>query len=161
MILILLDTGLRLSEISNIKLRDIDLDRETIRVMGKGAQERLVRIGKTTQKALMRYILVRTDDYEELWISQEHKPMTIAGIQIILRRLCNRAEITDAKRGPHSFRHTAATACLRNGMPETYVQTLLGHRDLRMTRRYTRTINSDDVIKAHISASPVDRMGLR
>lgn len=157
-ILVLLDTALRLSEISAIKLTDIDLDRETIVVMGKGGQERVVRIGKSTQKALLRYLLQRHDNCPALWLTQQRKPLTADGLQVAIKVLCDRAEVTDAKRGPHAFRHTSATACLRNGMPETYVQNMLGHSDMRMTRRYTQTINSDDMIRAHIKASPVDNL---
>ncbi|MGD9118235.1 MAG: tyrosine-type recombinase/integrase, partial [Dehalococcoidia bacterium] len=61
-ILTFLDTGLRLAELANIQLADIDFNQETIKVIGKGAKERVVRIGKRTQKAILRYLLMRKDN---------------------------------------------------------------------------------------------------
>lgn len=160
-ILLFLDTGLRLDELSCIGLNSINFDQETIKVMGKGAKERIVRMGKTTQKALLKYLLMREDNYPCLWLTEERKPLKRAGVQIAIKRLCHRAEITDAKPGPHSFRHTAAIACLRNGMDIFTLQEMLGHETLEMTRRYTRSLGADDVIRAHRTASPVDKMKLK
>jgi len=160
MVLVLLDTGLRLNELSCIQLRDIDLDRESIMVLGKGSKERYVRIGKGTQKALLRYLITRTDQHGCLWVSEERRPMTIAGVQTTLKKLSHRAGIKDAKPGPHTYRHTAAILCLRNGMGEFNLQMMLGHSTLAMTRRYVSTLNSDDVFKAHKIASPVDNLKL-
>lgn len=74
-ILTFLDTGLRLSELANIQLADIDFDRETVKVMGKGAKERLVRIGKGSQKAILKYVLERNDDLPCLWLTEERRPL--------------------------------------------------------------------------------------
>lgn len=157
-ILMFLDTGLRLSELANIQLADVNFDQETIRVMGKGKKERVVRIGKTTQKALLRYLLARSDSQLCLWVTEESKPLTRDGVQSAIKKLCYRAGITDAKPGPHTFRHTAAIHCLRNGMGEFALQMMLGHATLRMTRRYVSTLGQEDMIKAHLKASPVDKM---
>lgn len=157
-ILMFLDTGLRLSELAGIQLADIDLDRETIKVMGKGARERVVRIGKTTQKALLRYLLNRHDDYPCLWVTEERRPLSVAGVQIAIKKLCYRAEITDAKRGPHTFRHTFGTQALRNKADIREVQSLLGHSTLRTTLTYVQTVQSEDAIKSHRRFSPVDNM---
>jgi len=158
MVLVFLDTGLRLAELSNIQLSDIDLDRETIKVMGKGAKERVVRIGRTTQKAILRYLLMRKDDHPCLWVTEERKPMTKVGVQTAIKRLCRMAEIIDAKPGPHTFRHTFATTALRNGASTFEVQSLLGHSTLDMTRRYTATLNSEEAVIAHKRFSPVDNL---
>lgn len=156
MVLVFMDTGLRLSELANIQLKDIDFDRETIKVMGKGAKERVVRIGKTTQKAVLHYLLMRRDNYPCLWVSEERRPLTRDGVQTVIKKLCHRANITDAKPGPHTFRHTAAISCLRNGMGEFTLQIMLGHSTLQMTRRYVSSLSQEDMIEAHKKASPVD-----
>lgn len=156
-VLLFLDTGLRLAELASIQLADIDFDRETIRVMGKGAKERVVRIGKTTQRALLRYILLREDNHPCLWVTEERRPMTRRGIQIAIRRLCQRAGIVDAKCGPHTFRHTAAINYLRNGGDIFTLQNMLGHSTLEMTRRYTNSLGVEDMIRVHRKASPVDK----
>lgn len=159
--LMFLDTGLRVSELASIQLGDINLDSETIKVMGKGAKERVVRLGKTAQKALFRYLLMREDKHSCLWVTEEGKPLTAAGIQTTIKKLCYRAKITDAKRGPHTFRHTFATQALLNGASEREVQSLLGHSTQRMTQHYTATIKSEHAIKSHRQFSPVDRMSLK
>ena len=161
MVLILLDTGLRLAELAGIQVEDINLDHETIRVMGKGAKERIVRIGKTAQKALLRYVLMRDDGYPCLWVSGGRRPMRKLGIKVAVRRLCLRAGITGTKPGPHTFRHTAAISYLRNGGGEFTLQIMLGHSTLQMTRRYVSSLGAEDMISAHKLASPVDNLKLK
>lgn len=160
-ILIFLDTGLRLSEMAAINICDVDFNAEPIRVMGKGAKERIVRIGKTAQRALLRYLLTRHDELPCLWVTEERRPLTRGGLQTAVEKLCKRAGITGAKPGPHTFRHTAATLALRNGANPFDVQSILGHETLYMTRKYTETVNSEDAVKAHRKFSPVDNMGLK
>jgi len=127
-ILLFIDTGLRLSELASIQYKDVDSDREVIKVKGKGAKECVVKIGHGVQKVLLKYM--NQVDYNSvddcIWVTEERKPMKRAGIQIAIRRLCHRAEITDAKPGPHTFRHTAAINLLRNGMGEFVLQVTLG-----------------------------------
>jgi len=160
MTLILIDTGIRLGEMAGIQLSDIDFESETIRVMGKGAKERIVRIGKATQKALLRYLLARNDDFPCLWVTEERRPLTREGIRIQVKVLCKRAGIVGKKLGPHTFRHTMATMSLRNGASPFDIQSILGHETLHMTKKYTETVNSEDAVKAHRKFSPVDNMGL-
>jgi len=157
-ILLFLDTGLRLAELANIQLRDVDFDRGLIKVIGKGSKERVVRMGKRTQKALLHYLLKRNDSYPSLWVTEERTPLHRAGVQVAIKRLCHRAGITDAKPGVHTFRHTAAINYLRNGGGEFTLQILLGHATLTMTRRYVSTLGEEDMIRDHEVASPVDCM---
>lgn len=159
-ILLFLDTAIRLSELAGIQLNDINFDRETIKIMGKGSKERIVRIGRVTQKALLRYILMRRDNHGCLWLTEERRPMTRAGVEITIKRLTRRAGITGTKHGAHTFRHTAAINYLRNGGGEFTLQIMLGHSTLQMTRRYVSTLGAEDMIKAHRMASPVDNMKL-
>jgi integrase/recombinase XerC len=86
-ILMFLDTGLRLSELVGIEIKDVDFDRETIKVMGKGARERVVRIGKAAQKALLRYLLMRQDSFPCLWVSEEQKPLGCDGVKPLSSRV--------------------------------------------------------------------------
>jgi len=158
LVLMFLDTGLRLNEMSGIQLADINFDREIIRVTGKGAKERMVRIGRETQKALLRYILNRKDGLPCLWVSEEKHPLTREGVRVAIRELCRRAEITREKRGPHTFRHTFAIRSFAAGAREFEIQVLLGHSTLMMTRRYMSTFNSEQAVKAHEKFSPVDNM---
>lgn len=157
-ILLLLDTGLRLSELAGIQMADINLNKETIRVMGKGARERYVRVGREGQKALYKYLLQRRDSYPCLWITEERKPLAKGSIQSFIKRICKEAGVKGCRPGPHTFRHTFATRALMNGAGEFEVQSLLGHSTLVMTRRYTSSLSSEHAVEAHRKFSPVDNM---
>jgi integrase/recombinase XerC/integrase/recombinase XerD len=159
-VLTLLDTGLRLTELANIQLADVDFDRETIKVMGKGAKERVVRIGKRTQKAILRYLLMRKDNQPCLWVTEERRPLRAMGIQIMIKRLGKRIGIKGVRCSAHTFRHTFATRALLNGAGEFEVQSLLGHEGLSMTRRYTASLKSEAAVEGHRRFSPVDNMKL-
>jgi len=159
-VLAFLDTGLRLSELAAIQVGDIDFDNGIIKVMGKGRKERFVRMGKGAQKAILRYLLTRKDQKPCLWVDEHGQPIKARGIQSLIKRLGKRAGITDARCSPHTFRHTFAVSCLRNGMGEFNLQSLLGHTTLQMTRRYVQTFGVTDALSAHEKASPVDNMRL-
>jgi len=159
-ILTFLDTGLRLSELAGIRLGDIDFDNGIIKVMGKGRKERFVRVGKEAQKAILRYLLLRRDKRPALWVDDHGEPIRARGIQSLIKRLGQRAGITDARCSAHTFRHTFAVSCLRHGMGEFNLQSLLGHSTLQMTRRYTQTFGVSDALSAHERASPVDNLRL-
>ena len=160
LILAFLDTGLRLSELAGIMLSDVDFDRGIIKVMGKGAKGRVVRVGKESQKAILKYLLQRNDSLPQLWITLDRKPMAARGIQSLIKRLGKRAGITDARCSPHTFRHTFSINCLRNGIGEFNLQCLLGHTTLQMTRKYVQTLGANDALSAHEKASPVDNLRL-
>ena len=160
-ILMLLDAGLRVSEIANIALEDIDTERGWIKVRGKGDKERVVRIGTTTQKALWRYLMYRADNVTSaLWLTEEGAAFQSDGIQAMVKRLKQRAGVT-SKGNCHRFRHTFALNFLRADRNPFNLQYLLGHSDLRMVRHYTATLGMEDALKAHEKASPVDLMRLR
>ena len=160
-ILLLLDTGLRLSELTNIRLRDIDAESGWIRVIGKGAKERVVRIGQIAQKALWRYLMHRPENgRHELWLTEEGWPLKVRGLQAVFKRVKERAGIAD-RGGCHRMRHTFALRFLRaDGNPFNF-QYLLGHSELTMVRHYTATLGMEDALKAHVKASPADLLGVR
>lgn len=160
-VLMFLDTGLRLCELSNIKSTDIDREFEVIKVMGKGAKERVVRLGKNARKALIKYLMTRREySFSELWLSEDRKPLTRGGVKIMVQDLCHRAGITDAHCGPHTFRHTFAIRSFENGAREFEVQAILGHATLTMTRHYMSTLNSEKALNSHKTFSPGDSLEL-
>jgi site-specific recombinase XerD len=155
------DCGLRVSELASIKLEDVDAERGWIKVKGKGAKERVVRIGSTTQKALWRYLIYRQKNkYQALWLTEEGTPLSKCGIQIMTKRLKERAGVT-SKGNCHRFRHTFALTFLRKDRNPFNLQYLLGHSDLRMTRHYVSTLGAEDALKAHESASPADLLKIK
>ena len=160
-ILMLFDSGLRVSELAGIKLEDIDQERGWIKVLGKGAKERMVRIGSTTQKALWRYLVYRhQNNHNALWLTEEGKPLKSGGIQQTTKRLKARAGVTSGG-NCHKFRHTFAISFLRKDRNPFNLQYLLGHSDLRMTRHYVSTLGAEDALKAHEMASPADLLSVR
>ena len=160
-VLMLLDTGLRVNEIGNINLEDIDTERGWIKVRGKGAKERVVRIGTAAQKALWRYLMHRPNTQkEQLWLTEEGVPLRPNGIQMVVKRLKQGAGVT-SKGNCHRFRRTFALNFLRVDRNPFNLQYLLGHSDLRMVRHYTATLGMEDALKAHEKASPADLLGLR
>ena len=161
LILLFLDTGLRLREMADIQLADIDLKREVIKVMGKGAKERVVRISTPTQRAVIAYLRQRTDDYPVLWVNEQRQPLTRDGIAQAIASLGKRAGLDKVRCSPHTFRHTFATMALRCGAGELEVQSLLGHATLTMTRQYTATLKSEHAVEGHKRWSPVDNLKLR
>lgn len=150
-----LDTGLRLSELANLQLSDINVERGIIKVIGKGNKERYVRIGLKTQKALWHYLTRRNSEVDFIWISRENEPLTATGITQMVRNLGKGLGISLS---PHKLRHSFAISFLRNGANPFELQLALGHSTLEMTRRYTQALGFEDVFKRHVMASPVDRL---
>lgn len=160
-VLLFLDTGLRLKELSNMQLRDIDMERETTKVMGKGAKERIVRMGKLSQRALLNYLLKRKDKLPCVWLSEERQPLTCWGVEEAITSLCHRVQLVGVRGSPHTFRNTFATTALLNGAREDEVQALPGHETQYMTAKYRATLNSQNAIEGHRKFSPVDNLKLK
>lgn len=160
-ILLLIDTGLRASELCDITLDDIDLAANKIRIIGKGDKERFVYFGKRTAKAIWRHITPRLTAEERhlLTVGPAHdpRPLTRFVLRQILVRIGERAGVPNVY--PHRFRHTFAITYLRNGGDLFTLQEILGHSDLDMVRRYAR-IAQTDCARAHQKASPVDNWRL-
>ncbi|MFC1952130.1 tyrosine-type recombinase/integrase [Chloroflexota bacterium] len=150
-----LDTGLRLSELTNLTMADINTNKDIIKVVGKGNKERYVRIGVKTQKALWNYLAHRPVDVEHVWLGKGNVPFTIDGIAQMIRKL---GKSNGIKLSPHKLRHSFAISFLRNGANPFELQIALGHTTLEMTRRYTQALGFEDVFKRHVMASPVDRL---
>jgi site-specific recombinase XerD len=161
LVLCLLDSGLRASELLSLTITDVDYQQGLIKVMGKGKKERLVRIGNNARQQLWRYMLLRDikapPHVQTLWLSEEMRPFTKNGMLLVMHRLGKRAGIR-IRCSPHTFRHTFAVSYLRAGGDIFTLQQLLGHSSLEMVKRYSRTLNSDDALKAHQQFSPVDRL---
>ncbi|MFC2013130.1 tyrosine-type recombinase/integrase [Chloroflexota bacterium] len=154
-LMMFLDTGLRLSELANLQLSDINVEKGIIKVIGKGNKERLVRIGLKTQKALWSYLARRDSNIDHVWIGRENELFTATGIAQMIRNLGKSIGISLS---PHKLRHSFAISFLRNGANPFELQMALGHSTLEMTRRYTQALGFEDVFKRHTLASPVDRL---
>jgi site-specific recombinase XerD len=156
----LLDTGLRVSELAQLTIEDVDMNTGSIIVRhGKGGKQRVVHIGTKAQKALWKYItLYRKSESKCLFINRASAPLDVAGVKILVKRLGERASV---KVSPHKLRHTFAISFLRAGGDVFSLQYLLGHSTLQMTQRYLQSLNADDAINAHRKFSPLDNLGVK
>jgi site-specific recombinase XerD len=162
MVITLLDTGLRLSELVGLKMADAHVDEGYLKVMGKGAKERMVPIGSTCQKALQRYIFHFKpepfySDQDYVFLTLEGKPMSLNSVKLIFARLAQRSGVS--RLHAHLCRHTFSTNYLVNGGDVFSLQQILGHTSLEMVRRYV-TLASSQVRVQHRKFSPMDRMNL-
>ena len=141
MLELLYATGLRVSELVSLKLRDVNLAAGYLLTMGKGKKERLVPIGETARKAVDEYVAachmkVQGCDQQFLFISRLGKRMTRQAFWNILKKRAREAGLMKAI-SPHTLRHSFATHLLENGADLRSVQIMLGHADLSTTQIYT------------------------
>lgn len=163
LIVTLADTGLRLSELCNATVDDVDLERGTLKVMGKGQRERTVHLGTTVQKLLIRYLRYLRPEptsahVRTLLLTADGRPFISDAARSVLKRA---AELSGVKRlHAHLLRHTFATHYLLNGGDLLTLQRLLGHSTLEMVRRYSH-VAAGFVAVQHRQYSPVDRISVR
>jgi len=151
-----IDTGLRLSELSGIKLTDLDPNLHQLRVMGKGAKMRVVPINGLARKALKCYLTqARQPGGDWLWKTDDGAPLSKYSIRIMVNRLKRRAGVKSGG-GAHRFRHYFATHCLDNGMDLNTLRLLLGHATLNMVLHYTQFVDVQKAMDKHRQCSPLD-----
>lgn len=154
---LLLDTGLRVSELCGITQENISLEDRTIKVFGKNSKERIVAFSQTTAKHVWRYISTNENSTEYIFTANNGNPLYRDNVCAMLYYWCDKAGIK--RFSPHKLRHTYAISFLRNGGNIYALQYSLGHTDLGMTKRYL-AISNVDILDAHKLASPVRNLGL-
>jgi integrase/recombinase XerD len=143
MLVLLLDTGLRASELTRLRLEDIDLEANEIRVKGKGGRVRFVAVNEVPRLALLNYVesQVRCDGclWPESWDRKK--------LYGLINALGRRAGVPRIH--PHLLRHTFATKMRRAGIDVLVLQRLLGHSDVRTTLRYTASVEQEYAVQVH------------
>jgi integrase/recombinase XerC/integrase/recombinase XerD len=158
MIIIMIDCGLRVSELLGLCLDDVSWAEHTFRVIGKGNKERVVPFGNTTATTLTRYISRRGKlKASRVFVNCYGEPISRYSVRELIGRKGIKAGITGVRCSPHTFRHTFAVQYLRNGGDVFSLQKLLGHTDLSMTRKYAE-LSQTDVQEKHKLYSPADRL---
>ena len=156
--MIMLDTGLRLSELAGLKLEDINMEQGLLKVMGKGAKERIVPMGVQSRRVLQRYIFqyrpnpLQTDD-THVFISSHGFPATANSIKLVFSRISRRAGVP--RLHAHLCRHTFATRYVNNGGNIFALQLILGHSSLEMVKRYV-SLSSSNIAIQYQKYSPLD-----
>jgi len=161
-ILTLLDTGVRVSELCSLKLKNLWLEDGVLKVLGKGNKERLIPIGNQVQRLLWRYINryrpePATANCDFLFLTREDRPLTKDRVEKIMNYYGKRAKLKGVRCSPHTLRHTAAVKFLRNGGDVFSLQRMLGHASLEMVKAYLN-LASNDVSQQHRRYSPMDNM---
>ena len=149
-----LNSGLRLSELKNLSIDDLNLDTGRFSIIGKGNKERTGYINEITKKALEKYLRIRDNLHPKsktLFVSKYGTKMSSTGIEKIIKKAYKLAEIEDKDYCVHTLRHTCATLLYRNGIDIRTIQELLGHVQIDTTEIYTHLHDQEvmDVMLDH------------
>jgi site-specific recombinase XerD len=159
-----LDTGIRLDELTGLKLSRIDFTVGEMTVFGKGSKERKVPIGLQAKKALLEYLSnerpepINPHDEDKVYLNVDGYPISHGAVEKIFQRIKKEAELPNFH--PHICRHTFSVRYLANGGDAFSLQKILGHTTLEMTRKYVN-LASGDVKEKHRRFSPMDNLNFR
>lgn len=161
MMVLILDSGLRLAEVISLRTDRINFEGNVLRVIGKGNKEREVPFGATSKQALWNYVLRRGDipGQDLLFVNQYGERLCRRWVDRAFKRLGEKVCIKGVRVSPHTLRHTFATQYIMNGGDAFSLQQILGHSTLEMVKVYVGLANRD-VALLHQRFSPIERMGL-
>lgn len=166
-ILLLVDSGMRCSELMGLTMADVDRGSGELTVVGKGNKKRTVDMGVACRRALWRYLEAERREAlkdEPLFVSVGGKKsgtaLTNSGVHRIVANAGDAGGVKGVRCSPHTLRHTFAVNFLRGGGNLFELQQLMGHADLTVLRRYVALAEAD-LAQAHRNASPADRMKLK
>jgi integrase/recombinase XerC len=155
---LLYSTGMRVSELSGLDVKDIDWSNSTVKVFGKGAKERIIPFGKPARQVLKEYLGRRSEfspaaaDGKALFFSARGKRIYPSAIYLIVIKYIGRVAELE-KKSPHVLRHTFATHLLNRGADLRAVKDLLGHENLSTTQIYTH-VSIDRLKRVYEQAHP-------
>lgn len=164
-LMLFLDTGVRLSELTDRRVGDVDLDLMVIRVLGKGDKWRSVPFGRACATALDRYLRAAAKHKgkpltEDMWLwwgdRNRMQRLTIWGVGTMLKRRCAEAGIEELH--PHQFRHTFAHLWKANQGNEDDLMRITGWKSRQMLSRYAASAGAERARSAHRALSPADRL---
>jgi integrase/recombinase XerD len=165
-LLTLLDTGLRASELCKLRVGDVDLRTGRVEIRhgpaggAKGGKGRIVFLGRTARRSVWRHLAEREDGDDPkapLFTGRGERPLMRDSLRLLIKSIAARAGVENCY--PHRFRHTFAITYLRAGGDVFTLQAILGHSTLEMVRRYA-AIAEVDLAEAHRRASPTDNWRL-
>jgi site-specific recombinase XerD len=165
LLLFLLDTGCRASEVCALRMRDLDLSGHRAVVRGKGNKSRNVFLGRQATKALWAYLRAEPRESDQFLFTADRgtakgEALTRSGLGQLVRRLGRAAGIEATRSSPHTCRHTMAIEFLRAGGNVFALKELLGHTTLAMVNRYVALAQAD-LANQHRQFSPADRLKRR
>lgn len=138
---LLYSCGVRVGELVNIDIMDIDLENGLVTVMGKGTKERIIPVGSKAIDSVRNYLNIRSNfkpRTQSLFLNSRGRSLTPRSIERVVKDLCVRAAL-NKKISPHVLRHSFATHLLGSGADLRSIQDMLGHSSLSITQKYTHT----------------------
>jgi len=151
-------SGLRVSELTSLKIDDLDLDAKVLKCFGKGRKQRLVPMGETARDRLIDYLnqtrplFQPATNERTIFLGRGGGPLNRKTIWVMIRKHALAAGI-HAKVSPHTLRHSFATHLLANGAPLRIIQEMLGHADISTTQIYTH-VDADRLKRLHQNFHP-------
>jgi integrase/recombinase XerD len=155
---VMLDSGLRLSEVLELRMSDIDFDNLLLKVKGKGNKQRLVPMSNELRRIVYRHSLRQTDS-TLLFGTRCGTRVTNRNFLRDFKDLCTRTSITGVRASPHTLRHTFAVGYLRAGGNLFYLSKILGHTSVKTTERYLQSVQVGDLQAVHSRLSLLSRRG--
>lgn len=150
-------SGLRLSELTNLRRENINFDERLVRVLGKGNKERIVPFNRKAGEILKEYILLSDKKYkkesEYIFLNLNGKKISDRGVEKIVKEVFKKIGDSGKNVYPHLFRHSFATHLLQRGVDLRMIQELLGHSNLSTTEKYT-TLNYSDLLRSYNKFHP-------
>jgi integrase/recombinase XerC len=162
------NTGIRISELVQLSLEDLEIEQRVIKVFGKGKKERLLPLGKKTTEIIKSYLKFRSEHIKTknlispssgLFLNQRGQTISVRGVRKIMSHYI-RANNFPKNISPHSLRHTFATHMLDAGADLRAIQEMLGHASLSTTQKYTH-LTIDRLAETYDKAHPRSRIGSR
>jgi integrase/recombinase XerD len=165
MALLLLDTGLRVSELVGLRVSDTHLEVECIKLLDKGSKERIVPLGQSSRRVLATYIRRHRPEpalpgIDQVFLARAGYPMKPDYVYKILARACREVGISGKRLGPHTCRHTSARSFLINGGDVLTLQRILGHSSLEVVKLYAN-LDMNDLLAQQRKYSPMDTLKSR
>ena len=162
-ITLFLNCGMRVSELVGLNLRDIDSELRSLRVMGKGAKERIIYLNDACKAVLLDYIPLRCDGEKSktaggaLFLSERNNRMSVASVQWMVNKYLDMAGFASRHLSVHKLRHTAATLMYQSGAVDVRVlKDILGHEQLNTTQIYTHV--SDRSMEEAMEQNPLSKI---
>ncbi|MCX5750822.1 MAG: tyrosine-type recombinase/integrase [Candidatus Saganbacteria bacterium] len=138
-----LTSGIRLSELVNLNVKDVDFKESTMRVFRKGGKEQLLPLNQDGAEAISKYLIDRNNGHEAVFTSKRGNRLSKGTVTYLVKKYMKKAGIQNKKLSPHTLRHSFCTALLSKGVNIAIIQELAGHNSLETVRRYVHLTNID------------------
>lgn len=155
---VFIETGVRLRELTDIKVEDVRMADSQILIHGKSGEDRLVPFQRQAERVLKRYLKARGESpVPYLFVTEDDRQMSRKAVQERVAKYGRMSNITNVRNSPHTFRHTFAKMSVQNGANIFDLQKILGHSTLEMVRVYVNMF-SGEVAESHRKFSPLENL---